>query len=84
MFKWLKSLLGFDVPDTPVIAQEPVKEAPKAKTTSKPKKTATKKAAKVDLDAMKKDELLAHAKKNGIKANASMNKAALLDAIKNG
>ena len=103
MIKWLKSLFGFDVPDTPVIAQEPVKEEPKAHvgkvtkvepapeikksepkkktTTAKPKKA---KAEKVDLDSMKKDELLAHAKANGIKANASMNKAALITAIKNG
>ena len=87
MIKWLKSLFGFDVPDTPVITQAP---APKAETkpaaikAKKTTKTATKKTAKVDLDSMKKDELLAHAKKNGIKANASMNKAALLEAIKNG
>ena len=31
---------------------------------------------------MKKNELLAYAKKNGIKANASMNKAALVKALK--
>jgi hypothetical protein len=90
MIKWLKSLFGFDVPDTPVIAQAPA-PAPKAeakpaatktkKTTTKP---ATKKAAKVDLDSMSKKDLLAHAKANGIKANASMNKAALVTAIKNG
>jgi len=30
MFNWLKKLFGFDIPDTPVIAQETVKEAPKA------------------------------------------------------
>jgi len=86
MIKWLKSLFGFDVPDTPVIAQAPAPKPeakPKAKKTTT-KKSATKKAAKVDLDSMKKNELLAHAKKNGIKANASMNKAALVEAIKNG
>jgi len=33
---------------------------------------------------MSKKDLLAHAKKNGIKANASMNKDALVKAIKNG
>ena len=88
MIKWLKSLFGFDIPDTPVIAQAPAPKAetkpaaPKTKKTTK--KPATKKAAKVDLDSMKKDELLAHAKANGIKANASMNKAALVKAIKNG
>mgnify|MGYP000991152034 CR=1 FL=1 len=92
MIKWLKSLFGFDTPDTPVIAQEPVKapepKAEQAKPVAKPKKQAkkpaTKKAATVDLDSMKKNELLAHAKANGIKANASMNKAALIKAIKNG
>jgi hypothetical protein len=90
MFKWLKELFGFEAPleptlqadkDTAEKAPAPVAETkPKA---DKPKKT-TKKAAKVDLDSMKKNELLAHAKANGIKANASMNKAALIDAIKNG
>jgi hypothetical protein len=55
--------------------------APAKKTT---KKKTTKKKAAVDLDSMKKNELLAHAKANGIKANASMNKAALIDAIRNG
>jgi len=61
-----------------VAAAAPVKKAAPAK------KPATKKAAKVDLDSMKKNELLAHAKANGVKANASMNKAALIEAIKNG
>lgn len=41
MFKWLKSLFGFDVPDTPVIAEKP-KKAPAKKTATK--KPATKKA----------------------------------------
>jgi len=97
MIKWLKSLFGFDTPDTPVIAQEPVKapepKVEQAKPVAEPKKqakkpatkkTATKKSAKVDLDNMSKKDLLAHAKANGIKANASMNKAALVTAIKNG
>jgi len=87
MIKWLKSLFGFDVPDTPVIAQAPAsvpKAMPKAKKAETKKKSATKKTAKVDLDSMSKKDLLAHAKKNGIKSNASMNKAALVEAIKNG
>ena len=88
MFTWIKRLFGYDVPDTPVIAQNSLKEDLKeVYVADKPKKTAvkkTKKKAKVDLDSMKKNELLAHAKANGIKANASMNKAALVDAIKNG
>jgi len=88
MFTWLKKLFGSDVPDTPVIAQAPKEEAKshisKVVKVEQTKKPATKKAAKVDLDSMKKNELLAHAKAKGIKANASMNKAALLEAIKNG
>ena len=90
MFTWFKKLLGLDMPDTPVIAQvapkvEKVEQAkPVAKPKKQAKKPAPKKVATVDLDSMKKNELLAHAKEKGIKANASMNKAALLDAIKNG
>jgi hypothetical protein len=49
----------------------------------KKKKTTAKKKATVDLDSMKKDELLAYAKKNGVKANASMKKADILAAINN-
>jgi len=62
-------------------AEAPVAKVKPAKKTTK-KKTTTKKAAKVDLSSMSKNELLAHAKKNGVKANASMNKAAILAAIK--
>jgi hypothetical protein len=67
-------------------ADKPAPKAVKAKAPAKKttKKTATKKAAKSDLDSMSKNDLLAHAKANGIKANASMNKAAILEAIKNG
>ena len=90
MLNWLKRLLGIVPPATPQI-EEPVIETPKPKkeTTTKPKKTTKKAAPKkkeaaVDLATLKKDELLAHAKKLDIKANASMNKAALLEAIKNG
>jgi hypothetical protein len=85
MIKWLTSLFkGTSVPE---VINEVAKEAPAPAPT--PKKTATKKkpatkAAKVDVDGMSKKDLLAHAKKNGIKANASMNKAALVKAIKNG
>ena len=96
MFNWLKKLFGSDVPDTPVIAQAPKKEAKShvgkvvkveqanvpAKPKKQAKKPATKKTAKVDLDSMKKNELLAHAKANGVKANASMSKAEILAAIK--
>ena len=96
MLKWLKSIFGFETPLEPTLkadkaeAEKSVNDladiaiAQKPAATKAPKKTASKKAAKVDLDSMKKNELLAHAKANGIKANASMNKAALIDAIKNG
>ena len=87
MIKWIKSLFGFDVPDTPVIAQAPAPKAETKPAAIKTKKTTKKpatKAAKVDIDNMSKKDLLAHAKKNGIKANASMNKDALVKAIKNG
>jgi hypothetical protein len=89
MFNWLKKLFGSDVPDTPEIAKVEIKEEVKVEakpaTTKKTtaKKTTAKKAS-VDLDAMTKNDLLAHAKANGIKANASMKKADLIAAIKNG
>jgi len=85
MIKWLKSLFGFEAPLEPTLQAD--KDTVETKTVAKPKKTkkaATKKPAKVDLSGMSKNDLLAHAKKNGVKANASMNKAAILEAIKNG
>ena len=84
MFKWLAKILGSG---TPVAVMETVFEEP-TKPATKVQKSATKPATKaqksVDLKSLKKAELLAHAKKNGIKANASMNKDAILKAIKNG
>ena len=66
-------------------------EQPKKKTTTKKpatkkatKKTTKKTTPKVDLEGMSKPVLLAYAKDNGIKANASMKKADILAAIKNG
>ena len=49
----------------------------------KAKKSATKKVTVEagDLSAMTKNQLLEHAKANGIPSNASMNKAAILEAI---
>jgi hypothetical protein len=94
MFNWLKSLFGFDTPDTPVIAQEPEPKVEQAKPVAKPKKqaekpaakkTATKKSTKketVDLDSMNKTQLLAEAKKRGVKANASLKKDEILERIK--
>ena len=69
------------------------KPAPKAKAEEKPKaekkpaaakKPAAKKAAKKDdgLDAMNKRDLLALAKEKKVKANASMNKEAVIKAIR--
>ena len=89
MFNWLKKLFGSDVPDTPEIAKVEIKEEVKveAKPATTKKTTAKKTTAKnasVDLDSMTKNDLLAHAKANGIKANASMKKADLIAAIKNG
>jgi hypothetical protein len=87
MIKWLKSLFGFEAPLEPTLqADKDIAEAtvkPVAKKVTK-KKTATKKSAKADLSGMSKNDLLAHAKKNGIKANASMKKADILAAINNG
>lgn len=67
------------------VASEVVEEVKETVTevAEKAKKPRKKKEA-VDLSAMKKDELLAHAKANGIKANASMNKAELIEAINAG
>jgi hypothetical protein len=94
MFKWLKKLFGTDLPETVIIADEPSvsvdepkveQTKPVAKPKAQAKKPATKKTAtKANLDTMSKNDLLAHAKKNGIKANASMKKADILAAIKNG
>jgi hypothetical protein len=64
-------------PNGPATASKPVK-AKKAT-----KKTATKKkTAKVDLDAMSKVDLLALAKEKGVKANASLKKAELIERLK--
>jgi hypothetical protein len=78
MLNWLKTLLGV-APVTPApVVEAPVAAKPKAKKAA-PKKKTTKKA--VDLSAMKKDELLAHAKKAGAKVNAGMKKADIITAI---
>ena len=69
----------------PAPAPKAAKAAPAKKTTKKTtKKAPVKKAEKADLDSMSKNDLLAHAKANGIKANASMKKADILAAIKKG
>jgi len=88
MFNWLKKILGIG-PSVPAAIEAAIptpeeKPAPKAVKKTTTKKPATKKSGKADLSSMSKNELLAHAKANGVKANASMNKAAILKAIKNG
>ena len=80
-------LLKKDANDTDSQPEQPFKDFSDvgiAQSSLVAKKPAKKKAEKVDLDSMKKSELLAHAKAKGVKANASMNKDALIQAIKNG
>ena len=79
MLNWIKNLFG---------ASSKQEEAPyKLETPAthvKPKTAAPKKAKKVDLNSMKKDELLAYAKTKKIKVSTSLKKAELILAIKNG
>jgi len=96
MLTWLKKLFGSDMPSTPEIAKAapaPVAKAPEVKATetkakAKPAKKAPAKKAQAgkgaDLDSMNKRDLLALAKEKGVKSNASMNKADIIKAIKNG
>lgn len=90
MLNWLKSILGINAP-APV--ETPVAEAPKveqAKTVAKPKTQAKKPAAKekkstsktCDFDKLNKTQLLAEAKHRGVKANASLSKAEILERLK--
>lgn len=90
MLTWLKRILGFAPVESRqeplVLAQEmrieeTTEETPKATTTQEPKPTTTNKEAAVDLTSMKKNELLAHAKKIGAKANAGMKKEDIIAAI---
>lgn len=60
-----------------------VSDEPKVTPTPAPKKKAAKKVD-VNLESMNKAELLEYAKKHKVKANASMKKAEILEAIKNG
>lgn len=71
----------------PAPAKEKAPAAPKKETAKKTpaKKAAPKKAAAktgVDIESMKKADLLAHAKTVGAKANASMKKEEIIAAIK--
>jgi hypothetical protein len=90
MIKWLKRVMGYGTVESVIetVMNEPAPyisggehpEKKKAPKKTAPKKKATKKKA-VDLSAMKKDELLAHAKKSKVKVNASMKKADIIKAI---
>ena len=87
MFKWIKDL--FRKKEEPLVLAdsftppaEEVKTEPKVKPTPAPKKKAAKKV-NVDLESMNKSQLLEYAKKHKVKANASMKKAEILEAIKN-
>ena len=98
MFKWLKKLIGLVPPAEPLILTDPIKHKDEVKVTERPAKPAPskpkaqksatkpkKKAQKsVDLNAMSKKDLLAHAKANGIKANASLKKDELIERINAG
>jgi len=81
MLNWLKRILGIG-PSLPAAVEAAI-PAPEEKPKPKAKKTTTKKSQAVDLKGMSKNDLLAHAKKNGIKANASMKKADILAEINN-
>jgi hypothetical protein len=98
MFTWLKNFLGLSTKEESVFVNQVetihaginVSEKEETVTTTQietvdivtsvaePATTST-----VDLNSMKKPELLSYAKENGIKVNASMNKEAILNAIKN-
>ena len=83
MFNWLKKILGIG-PSVPAAIEAAI-PAPEEKPKTKPK--TQKKSAKtvtIDLNKQTKKNLLIHAKAQGIKANASMNKADIIKAIKNG
>jgi hypothetical protein len=90
MFGWLKNLFfgknekpTLERPIiTPKVEAEP---APKKETKKKPTATTGRKPASksVDVDSMTKPQLIEHAKKQGIKVNASLKKADLVKKIKN-
>jgi|TARA_B110000977_G_C10825297_1_gene395882 hypothetical protein len=85
MITWIKKILGVgpSVPAATKIVNKAIeKTVTKNGVGHAPKNPKKKPVPKVDFNSMKKNELLAYAKKNGIKANASMNKAALVKALK--
>lgn len=94
MFTWLTKILGFggntttvteDVKPTEPVKAEVSTSTPKKSANKTSKKAATKKSGKTcDFDKLNKTQLLAEAKHRGIKANASLSKAELLERVKNG
>jgi len=84
MITWLKNLFRGDSKPT---LERPV-ATPTVDAASKAKKSTAvagkSKATKTDLESMTKPQLLEHAKKKGIKVNASAKKADLVKKIKNG
>lgn len=85
MFQWLKNLFSDNSGPTlerPVVTPT-VDPVPKAKRSTAVAGKTKSKAAKTDLDSMTKPQLLEHAKKKGIKVNASLKKADLVKKIKN-
>ena len=92
MLTWFKSIFGItpkreeaiaaNVTSTPLVLEDPVVEAPKPKKKAAPKPKKTTKVESIDLDSLSKTQLLAEAKKRGIKANASLKKEEILDRIR--
>lgn len=80
MIKWLKRIMGYGTVESVIETVMTTPEPYVSGGEHPAKKKATKKKA-VDLSTMKKDELLAHAKKSGVKVNASMKKADIIKAI---
>ena len=92
MFNWLKRFFGTASKDlqagtvanviNKTTEPDPIVEVYKA---DKPKAKKSKpKKAEVDLSSMNKTQLLAEAKKRGIKANASLKKDEILERINAG
>jgi hypothetical protein len=77
MFTWFKNFLGLNSKDESVF----VNQIENLETDISAVESVSN--STVDLNSMKKPELLSYAKENGIKVNASMNKDAILNAIKN-
>lgn len=86
MFTWLKDILGITSKREEAFAPEPLVLQPEQRVEEppKPKKKAAAKSKKetIDLDSLSKTQLLAEAKRRGVKANASLKREVILDRIK--